>query len=294
MSDLLLHAQLELLATLLEVETEEVAHLGHLGVDGIKELRAAISGRLFDGEAEMFARVSKLAPLVPDALVVKVAQAAVPPLVSGRLAGALGQAHRDRAVGLLKRMRADYLADAAPYVDPRAVAVLAPEFDDAPEALLPAAKVMLERKEYAAAASFLEFATPALVEAFSLGLDDIEALIEAVAYVDSDGQLSHVIRHVPADRIREIMLGNLDNEAGVMAALTVASRIEPDLTARIGDLLLLDATESQLAGLLRIVLDAGAADELLAVAEAASPQARERLKDLASDAAPAVAERLTV
>lgn len=71
MSDLLLHAQLELLATLLEVETEEVAHLGHLGVDGIKELRAAISGRLFDGEAEMFARVSRLAPLVPDALVVK-------------------------------------------------------------------------------------------------------------------------------------------------------------------------------------------------------------------------------
>ncbi|HSV37588.1 MAG TPA: hypothetical protein VLI04_02410 [Nocardioidaceae bacterium] len=281
MSELGTRTQLELLAKLLEVEVEQVAHLERLETAGLKELRTAISARLFDGEAEMFGRVSKLAPLVPDVVVAKVAQAAVPPLVSGRLAGALGLAHPERAVDLLKRLKPSYLADAAPYVDPRTVAVMAPMFESAPDALIPAAKEMLARKDYATAASFLEFATPALIEAFSLEIDDIEALIEAVAYVDDDVALSKVIRHVPEHRIREIIGTSIDNEAGVMAALSVGSRIDADLTGRISDLLFIEVTEDKLVDVLETAVRNGAVDELIRVAALASEASQKRIKELA-------------
>ncbi|HET7689628.1 MAG TPA: hypothetical protein VFK41_04580 [Nocardioidaceae bacterium] len=281
MSDVITRTQLQLLARLLEVDVSEVSHLERLGVQGLKELRTAISNRLFDGEAEMFGRVSKLAPLVPDVVVVKVAQAAVPALVSGRLAGALGLAHPDRAVGLLKRLRPGYLADAAPYVDPRAVAVLAPMFEAAPEALLPAAKEMLRRKDYATAAGFLEFSTPALVEAFSLEIDDIDALIEAVAFVDDDGALSNVIRHVPEHRIREIIGTSIDNEAGVVAALSVGSRIDEDLTRRISDLLFLEVAEEKLLEMLETAVRNGAAAELVRIAARSGERSQQRMKELA-------------
>lgn len=282
MSDVITRTQLQLLARLLEVEVAEVAHLERLGVQGLKELRTAISDHLFDGEAEMFGRVSKLAPLVPDVVVVKVAQAAVPPLVSGRLAGALGLAHPERAVGLLKRLRAGYLADAAPYVDPRAVAVLAPMFEAAPEALLPAARELLRRKDYATAAGFLEFSTPALIEAFSLEIDDIEALIEAVAFVDDDDALSKVIRHVPEHRIREIIGTSIDNEAGVVAALSVGSRIDADLTPRVSDLLFLEVTDDKLVEVLETAVGNGAAAELVRVAARASDASQQRIRELVS------------
>lgn len=41
MSDLVTRAQLELLATLLEVDIERVRQLERLGVDGLKQLRRA-------------------------------------------------------------------------------------------------------------------------------------------------------------------------------------------------------------------------------------------------------------
>jgi hypothetical protein len=293
MSDLITRAQLEMLAKLLEVDVKQVEHLERLGVEGLKELRNAISAKLFDDETEMFGRVSKLAPLVPDALVVKVAQAAVPPLVSGRLAGALGQAHRDRAVGLLKKMKPEYLADAAPYVDPRAIAVLAPEFDSAPEALLPAAKVMLERREYATAAGFLEFATPPLIRAFSMNLEDVDALIEAVAFVDVDEHLDHVIRNVPEERIREIIAGSIDNTAGVLAAFSVGSRIDPELTQRVSDMLFVEVGEDKLVDVLETALENGAVTELVKVAALAGEKAQARLKELAPRVSPKSLKLLT-
>lgn len=265
MSGLVTRAQLELLAKLLEVDVERVHRLERLGADGLKQLRTAISHYLFDGEAEMFSRVSKLAPLMPDALVVKVAHAAVPPLVSGRIGGALGLDHKERAAGLLRKMRADYLADAAGYLDPRAVAAMAPEFEEEPDALIPPAQVLLARKDYATAAGFLEHATPALIRAFAEGLDDLRSLIEAVAFVDDDDRLSFVIEHVPRDRLAAIMGSALDDEKAVLAALSVAARVTPELSARIGRCLLIDTDDGQLANLIRVAADNDALPELAIV-----------------------------
>lgn len=278
MSDLVTRAQLDLLAKLLEVDVERVRGLERLGADGLKQLRTAISHILFDGEAEMFGRVSKLAPLVPDALVVKVAHAAVPPLVAGRIAGALGMDHKERAVGLLRKMRADYLADAAGYLDPRAVEVMAPEFEQAPDALIPPAKELLARKDYTTAASFLEFATPALIRAFAEQLDDLQALIEAVAFVDDDDHLSFVIEHVPDDRLAAIVGRALDDEKAILATLSVGARIEPELTPRIGRHLIVDAEDDQVANLVQVAENNDALQELAVVVARTGEPAQRRME----------------
>ena len=53
--------------------------------------------------------MSKLAPIIPNAVVIAVAQKALPPEVSGRAGGAVGLAHEDRAVAVLSGMKPTYL-----------------------------------------------------------------------------------------------------------------------------------------------------------------------------------------
>ena len=91
-ADILTRAQLSLLAALLQTDAANLASLERLGADDLKALRGAMSDALFDEQAEAFTRVSKLAPLIPNAVVSNVAERAVPATVAGRLGGAVGLA----------------------------------------------------------------------------------------------------------------------------------------------------------------------------------------------------------
>ena len=92
MTDLVTRAQIALLADLLDADPAALASLEHLGPEGVRALHGAMSDALFDSLASVFARVSKLAPLVPNGVVATLAQKAVPPEAAGRAGGALGLA----------------------------------------------------------------------------------------------------------------------------------------------------------------------------------------------------------
>lgn len=272
MSELLTHAQIVMLAQTLDVPPERLSHLAHLGADNLRALRERMSDRLFDEQADTFRRVSGLGTIIPSAVIAKVAQVAVPPLIAGRAGGALGVAHTDKAAGVLSRLSADYMADAAPYLDPRTVKILAPLVPVGP--LIPAAKELLRRKDYVTAARFIEFATPELIRAFEPALADDEGVLQVAAYTHSDERLSDVVRSLPPHRVASIVTTGASGSTDLrMATISLLSRIDDDLKRQVGDILFDQVDSAALTGFLETVLAAGAAAELLTVMAQLSPAA---------------------
>ena len=228
MADILTRAQLSLLAALLQTDPANLSSLERLGADDLKALRGALSDALFDEQAEAFARVSKLAPLVPNALVVTVAHRAVPPEVAGRVGGAVGLAHGDRAIGVLSGLNPDYLADAAPYVDPRVIPHFAPRLPA--KLLIPAAKELLRRRDYLTASRFVEFATDEHIVAFEKAIDDDEGIILTGVLVSDTAIMNDIMRAAGPDRSQRMARSAAAGTPEVLAALlSLLSRIDPEL-----------------------------------------------------------------
>ena len=275
MSDLVTRAQLVMLAETLDVEPDQVRHLERLGADGLRSLRERISDVLFDEQAAVFARLNKLAPLVPNGVVAKLSQAIVPPLVAGRAAGALGVGNPGRAKAVLTDLSPTYLADCAPFLDQRTVAVLAPTIPA--EVLVPAANELMRRHAYVTASWFLDYATQELVLGLEDGITDKAGLLRTTALVQSAERLDEIIRLLPSDRVAVIVRTAVSSPELLMAGLSVLSRLSPELAADLGDVLFAELDDDGLTDVVRTVVDQDAAGELLAVAAALHPAALRRL-----------------
>ncbi|MFI6866757.1 hypothetical protein [Nocardia sp. NPDC050406] len=271
MTDSIATARLALLAQLLDTPPESLASLRRLTPAQLAALTSRLSDELFDALAPTFAKISKLAPLMPDSLVVSVAQKAIPAEVAGRAAGVLGIDHPDRIAGVLSRMRTDYLADAAVYVDPRVIPTLAPRVPA--EALVPAARELLRRRHFAVAAHFLEFCTDDLIRALVQGIDDDEGLLHTAALIADADRVREILDVIPtARRNRIIGAAATGAPAATLAALSVIARLDSKVAAPLARSLF-EACDDRLLGNL----------VLLAEREAAMPELIE-LSQYADDA----------
>ncbi|MEV0340559.1 hypothetical protein AB0H49_16140 [Nocardia sp. NPDC050713] len=267
MTDLLTRGQLEMLAQTLDADPADLASLTRLGAQNLRELRERISDRLFDAHAATFARVSKLAPLVPNALAAKVVLKAVPAEVGGRAGGAVGVDHPDRAAGLLGELTPEYMADAAPYLDPRAIPVLAPRMPA--EVLVPAANELLRRRDYVTSARFVEHATDELIRGFERGIADDEGLLRTGALTPSADRLNDVVRVLSAERRSAIVrAASASSDETLIAGISVLSRLEPGLRRELGGEFLDGLDEAGLDRLFTVAIEGEAVVELMTVLSA--------------------------
>lgn len=287
MTDLVTHAQLELLARTLHVDVERVEHLGRLGAENVYALRNAVANVIFDEHGEMFSRVSALMPVLPLSVFVPIVQKKVPAKMAGRAAGAIGVAHPDKAGPALSLMKPAYAADAAAYMDPRAVEKLA---DVAPHGpLIEIANEVLRRRDYAVAGMFVDYATPELIRVMEQGIQDDEGLLRAAAYVLSGKTVSSILRefiqHNPG-RLPRLVTTAVNGPTDLrLATLSVLSRLDSDVIAEAGDALVETTDGALIADLVSTYLREDAAPEFLTFAAGFRPAALERL---ASDAMPAL------
>ena len=278
MTDLLTRAQIELLADLLDADPAALSSLEHLGADGVRALRNAMSDALFDSLASSFARVSKLAPLVPNAVVVSLAQTAVPPEVAGRAGGALGLAHEDRAVAVLSGMRPDYLAVAARYVDPRVIPHFAPKIPS--QLLIPTAKELLRRRDYLTASRFVEYATSQHILDFEKAIDDDEGLVRTAALVWRTDILNDILRVAgPGRVVRMATAARAGSPEFTVTMLSVLTRIEPELASPAVEELLGNPDTESVGSVLGVAERHGA---LIEVLDLAGLLARDGLRHLAA------------
>ncbi|GAB2550792.1 hypothetical protein [Nocardia heshunensis] len=270
MADLRTRAQLTMLAQTLEVEPAVLDGLERLGADRVEALRKSMSDVLFDALAAVFTRVSKLAPLVPDALAAAVALKAIPPEVAGR-GGVVGLDHHHRAASLLGRLTPAYLADAAPYVDPRIIPFFASKLPFA--LLVPATDELLRRRDFVTAARFVEFATDELIREFERHVQDDEAIVLTGAMVARTEVLDAILRAVSPDRRARVVAAGAAGDLDVLAAtLSLLGRVDAEFAVPMsiqffGNEYLGIAGEDATAHLCARIVAADAVAELLDVVE---------------------------
>lgn len=278
MTDLLTRGQLDLLAQLLDARPEDVAGFARLGAADLRAVREHISAELFDADAPMFARIARLAPLLPDAVVAKVAVTVVPAEVSGRAAGALALAHPDRIAGILTALPVGYLADAAAHLDPRTIPALAARVPAA--ALVPAAEELLRRGDFTTTSRFVEHAPDDLVAALERGIGDDLGLLMTAALILDAGRLTAILRAFPAERRDAIArTAATGGDRGLIAAISVYGRLDAELRTRSTAVLAGAMDEAGVIGLIEAAAVAEAGAELLAAVTGAEDELLRRVAD---------------
>ncbi|WP_328392574.1 hypothetical protein [Nocardia sp. NBC_00416] len=265
MSDLVTRAQMILLARTLHVPVERISYLERLGAEHLHELEQRISGRIFEYHGEMFKRIGRLIPIIPLTVSLPLVQRIVPPMMTGRAAGAVGVEYPDAAADTLTMLKTAYAADCTPYVDPKALGELGDIM--AAEPLVAIVNEVLRRKDHITAGPFLEFASPKMVEAVERGTLDDEGIIFSAAYAYSAPAISNILRQLLNGRSRRIprmmetvLAGSPELKE---AAISVMSRASKDVVSEIGDVLLSIATPEALGKLGAHVIQKGAAPELM-------------------------------
>ncbi|WP_051180007.1 hypothetical protein [Nocardia concava] len=228
MDDSTVRAQLEHLARILDADITEIDRFECLGLPQLRELTDRIARRLFADQTEMFGRISALAPLLPAALIATLAQQAIPPLVAGRGAGAVGLAHPQKAAAVIRRLRPDYMADAAPHLDPLAVQILAPSIPT--DALLPVAIELLRRHDHDTAGRLIEHLPANHVRYLVAHLTDDEGILRSAALARSDAQLNSLVRTIPRHRMIELLDTGMNGGDDLQVVLlSILNRLDPDL-----------------------------------------------------------------
>ncbi|NNH69123.1 hypothetical protein HLB23_04425 [Nocardia uniformis] len=264
MTDLVVRAQLVLLARTLHVPVERVAHLERLGAQRLHELQDRMSGTLFDQHNPIFERISSLVPIIPLRISIPIVQRLVPPVMTGRAAGAVGVQHPKKAADAVGLLDVAYAADCAPYLDPRTVGQLA---DVAPpEPVVRIVNELLSRRDYITAGPFLAYATADLVRAVEAGVADDEGLIRSASYAFSAEAVSAVVRQLldTGNRIPTMLATVVNGSKELrLAALSVFARCDDDVIAAVGELLLEHIPPSGIADLLTTVVGAGGTPDVL-------------------------------
>lgn len=265
MSDLVTRAQMILLARTLHVPVERIAYLERLGAEHLHELEQRMSGRIFEYHGEMFKRIGRLIPIIPLTVSLPLVQRIVPPMMTGRAAGAVGVEYPDAAAETLTMLKTEYAADCTPYVDPKALGELGDIM--ASEPLVAIVNEVLRRKDHITVGPFLEYAKPKFVEAVEHGTLDDEGIIFSAAYAYSAPAISNILRQLldgRSKRIPRMMETVLAGSPELKeAAISVMSRASRDVVSEIGDILLAIASPEALGKLAAHVIQKGAAPELM-------------------------------
>ncbi|MGW1739201.1 hypothetical protein ACWCPQ_10365 [Nocardia sp. NPDC001965] len=265
MSDLVTRAQMVLLARTLHVPVERIAYVERLGAEHLHELEQRISGRIYEFHGEMFKRIGRLIPIIPLTVSLPLVQRIVPPMMTGRAAGAVGVEYPDAAAETLTMLKTEYAADCTPYVDPKALGELGDIM--ASEPLVAIVNEVLRRRDHITVGPFLEYAKPKFVEAVEHGTLDDEGIIFSAAYAYSASAISNVLRQLldgRSKRIPRMMETVLAGSPELKeAAISVMSRASRDVVSEIGDILLSIASPDALGKLAAHVIQKGAAPELM-------------------------------
>lgn len=222
-ADLRTRIELRKLAGLLDVDEAELAYLDASSVEDLRALRRVTADALF-GRLE--ARVKLLASFsgrLPASVTAKIAQAAMGPALSARVAGVLEPA---TAARLAVSLSPEFLTDLATELDPSRVAPIVALLPD--EVVLDVARRLIAAGRLDVVAGFVPIVDPTVIDRVAAETDaedllhialyaEDDAAVDAFATRLDDGQLAALLR-AAADS------GEYDTATVVLGELSPANR----------------------------------------------------------------------
>lgn len=230
MIDLALQAEHLKLARLLGSTEARIAALVGLDVAALREVRAACTSMLFDGDRASLQRVAAVARLLPGALSAVLAEKAMGPVLASRVAGMLPP--KD-AVDIARRVPLMFNVEVTLMIDPRSAV---PMLRQMPlELVVAVSRELVKRREYITMARFVDTLTDEQIRAVMDVLDD-ESMLRIGFFVESPQRLEEVVGLMSAERLQKIMAVAADPELDLGGAvLALLSGVSQKLRTRLAE-----------------------------------------------------------
>lgn len=192
-------AELRKLAHQVGATPERLDFLAGVAPEALRTLRGQIGEALFQADRHQFGKVVAVSKLVPVALAARITEHALPPLLAARTAELLDL---PRAVDMVRRLPARYLADVSAAMDPaRAPEVLAA----IPPAQVAAVGAELARRgEWVVMGGFVSVVSPAALRAAIAELSG-EQLLRIAFVVDDLARLEQIGAMLTATQMDELL-----------------------------------------------------------------------------------------
>lgn len=275
MNDLALQAEHQKLARLLGCDESCVAAMSGLNVLEFRQLRAACTARLFDGDRTGLQRVVGAARLMPAGLNAIMAEKAMGPVLSSRVAGMLPP--KD-AVEIAKRVPLAFNSEVTLLIDPRSAVAMLKLMPT--EIVVGVTREVARRREYIAMARFIDALSNDQIRACMDVLDD-EAMLRIGFYVESPERLEEVVGLMSAERLQKIMAVAAKPELDLGGAvLMLLSGVSKSLRTRLAEAAMSHPDEAVGESLVAAASLNGMLDLLHPLTQGMNRVAAQRLKEL--------------
>jgi hypothetical protein len=182
------------LARLLRRDPETLSYLERLDPEDLREFREQLTEMLFSAHAGALGRLAAASKLLPVGVTASIAERALGPVLTARIAGLLDP---PRAVEVASRLPGPFLADVAAEIDPRragAVIALIP-----PDQIAEVTRELVHRAEHVTIGRFVgRLSTEARLAA--LAMIDHVTLLQVAFVVEEDAGLQQMFDDVPPEQ----------------------------------------------------------------------------------------------
>jgi hypothetical protein len=219
-------AELRKLAHTLDVPPERLTMVSGLPAEDLRGLRTQVGEALFQADRHYFVRLAAVAKGMPVAVVAKLTEAVLPPLVAARTAELL-EPHR--AADLVARLSDRYLADVSVFMDasraPEVVAELPPD------RVAAVAAELARRQEWVVIGGFVAHVTPAALGASVARLNG-EQLLRIGFVIDDLDRVDEIGAWLTDRQVDEVLAAAAD--FGLWAEVSeFAAHLAPQRSARL-------------------------------------------------------------
>jgi hypothetical protein len=192
-------AEVEKLARALATDPERLAALEACPPKALRKLRHQVGDHLLEADHTAFSRAAAASSAVPAAVAAKLAQKALGPLLTARVAALIDE---DRVIGIIKRLPDDFLAEVALELDPRhARHVL---LSIPPERMAEAAAELDRRGEHVPMSGFCAHITPDALSAVVEVLSP-DALLRVGFLLEAPERLDGIVAELSDERLAAVV-----------------------------------------------------------------------------------------
>lgn len=227
-------AQVLRLAHLLSTDVSEIAFLGEVDAQSLRELHGLIADVLFDTEGKGLGTLQGAAKALPPQITAKVAEKALGPVLCGRIAGSVDPA---LAVSISKRLPNAFLADVAGHVHPDQVQAIVSRLPSSQ--VLAAADVLVNRGDLVALGHFSSIIKESTLQTLVASLDDA-TLLDIAPFIEPIERTSQVISLIEDPNLISILRSAHGADRWV-DAFDLVVRLDVPIRTRIASLVVPEA-----------------------------------------------------
>jgi hypothetical protein len=193
------HGEVLKLARLLQRDPESLRYLEKLDSEDLRQLREQVTEMLFSAHAGALGRIAMASRLLPVGVIAGIAERALGPVITARIAGML---EPSRAVEVAAKLSNPFLADVAAEIDPRRageVIALVP-----PDQIVAVTRELVARLEHVTIGRFVGRLSAAARLA-ALAVIDPATLVQVAFVVEDEPGLHQLFEDVPLERRHELI-----------------------------------------------------------------------------------------